>query len=123
WLEKRLSTLFDLARKHKVAPQDLFDLQKRLSFEFNELKTSDIRLVELSKKLAAHEKKYVHAANSLSQGRLNAAKKLALEITSTIHELSLPHAEFHIHFERDHNELISPSGLEKTIFQIKTNTG
>ncbi len=123
YVEQRISVLFDLARKHKVAPNELFDHYQKLSQEFSELEKSDSRLSELQQKLEALEKHYHEVAHKLSQSRLKAAKKLADEITATIHELGLPHGEFHILFEMEDFSHPSPHGMENIIFEIKTNAG
>ena len=123
WLEERISKIFDAARKHKVSPQDLFELQQKLTAEFSHLETSDERLVELLKKLETIEKNYFEKANQLSKSREKFSKKLDVEITKLIQELALPHGEFHIHLERDEKPRLAAFGLEKIIFQIKTNPG
>ena len=123
WVDQRIGALFDISRKHKVAPHELYELQQKISAELNDLEMSDSRLLELSKKLSTIEEKYNDVANKLSKSRLQAAKKLATEITKTIQALALPHAEFNIHFEQDQPMRFSPHGLEKIIFQIKTNAG
>lgn len=122
-LDKRIGTLFDIARKHRVAPQELYELQKRLTNEFSELEKSDERLTQLTQKMDMLEKHYHEVAHRLSQSRLKAAKKLADEITPTIHQLALPHAEFHILFEIEDFSHPAPHGMEKIIFEIKTNAG
>lgn len=123
FIEQRLRTLFDVARKHKVAPENLFDLQQKLLAAQTELETSDERLNELSNKLDLLEKHYHEVAHKLSQSRLKAAKKLADEITATIHELALPQGEFHVLFEMEDFSHPSPHGMERVIFEIKTNVG
>jgi len=122
-VEQRIGILFDLARKHKVEPQNLYELQQKLITEFADLETSDERLNDLTKKLDMLEKHYHEVAHKLSQSRLKAAKKLADEITETIHELALPHGEFHILFEMEDFSHPSPQGMERVIFEIKTNAG
>lgn len=122
-VEQRLSTLFNLARKHKISPDELFDYQQKLSQELNELENSDERLSALSQELKSIEKNYSAAAEKLSQTRKTAAQRLAAEIAATIRELSLPHAEFAVQLEADLQAKFSPYGLEKIIFLIKTNAG
>lgn len=123
WVEERISTLFNLARKHKISPNELFDFQQKLTVELHELNQSDERLNQLSQQLITIEKNYFTAAKKLSQSRAQAAKKLAAEITKILRELALPHAEFHI--ELNLLETLEPvmHGLEKITFQIKTNAG
>jgi DNA repair protein RecN (Recombination protein N) len=123
WVEERISTLFNLARKHKISPNELYEFQEKISAELDELENSDERLSELTQRLKTMEEEYQDAAKKLSQSRLKAAKKLSSEITTTIRELALPHAEFQVALDQDISTLFSPHGLEKIIFQIKTNTG
>lgn len=123
WVENRISCLFDVARKHKINPQELYELQHRLTNELKDLDDSDNQLASMSQKLKDIEKQYgIHAAK-LSENRKKAAKKISETITNTIHQLSLPHAEFDIHLEDDATKSFSPHGLEKIIFRIKTNAG
>ncbi len=120
-IEQRIGVLFDLARKHKISPQELYDFQQNLATEVAALETSDERLLQLNAKLQEIEKNYFVVANKLSLSRTKAAKKLAKEITSIIHTLALPHSEFDIALEKEETVRISTCGLEKIIFQIKTS--
>lgn len=122
-VEQRLSLLFDTARKHKVAPLELYHLQQSLLKEFKELETTDERLAELEIHLDQLEKHYHEVAHKLSQSRLKTAKKLATQVTNTIHELALPEGEFHVFFEMEDFSHPLPNGMEKVIFEIKTNAG
>jgi DNA repair protein RecN (Recombination protein N) len=126
WVEQRISALFDIARKHKVEPNDLLALQEKLTHEYHQLEHSDTRFSALSNQLSTLENQYQIAAKKLSESRQRAAKKLTTELIKIIHELALPHAEFNIHFEK--NEMhekpaITPHGIDKIVFQIKTNAG
>ncbi len=121
-IELRIGIIFDLARKHKVAPHELYDFQLKLAAEVTDLETSDERLAELAKQAEAIEKKYFVVAKQLSLSREKAAKKLAAEITHIIHTLALPHSQFEVSFEREEPPRITLFGLEKILFQIKTNT-
>ena len=122
-VEQRISLLFNLARKHKISPNDLYEFQAKLTREFKELANSDELLQELQRELFEIEKKYTTEGTQLSQSRAKAAKKLEKEITKTIRELALPHADFHIQLEAEKNPEPTSHGLEKIIFQIRTNAG
>jgi DNA repair protein RecN (Recombination protein N) len=121
-IEQRISAIFDAARKHKVAPQDLYELQQKLSAEFSELETSDERLEQLTQQLHNIEKDYFIFAKNLKKSRENAAKMLENEITKIIHTLALPHGKFQIQLETENPPRVSLHGLEKILFQIKTNS-
>jgi len=123
WVEERLGTLFDLARKHKISPNELDEFQKKLAQELKELASSDGRLNELAQQLKIIEKNYEETAQKLSQSRIKAAKKLSEQVTASIRELALPHATFQIVFEAIQSAGLSPHGLEKMVFQIMTNVG
>lgn len=122
WVENRISTLFNMARKHKVNPHELYELQCRLTAEQKELENSDHQLSTLEEQLKSIEIQYHENANKLSATRINTAKKLSAAITHIIHELSLTHAQFDIQLEKNET-MVSPHGLEKIIFRIKTNAG
>lgn len=122
-VEQRISTLFDIARKHKVSPQELYEFHQKLAKEYSELENTDGRLATLNQDLDMLEKHYHEVAHRLSQSRLKAAKRLADEVTATIHELALPHAEFHVLFEMEDFSHPLAHGMEKVIFEIKANAG
>ena len=123
WIDQRISTLFDTARKYKVNPDALPAFQEKIAAELDSLDTSDARLAELTTQLQAIEKKYNAAAKKLTTSREQAVKKLAKEITEIIHELSLPHGKFQVHLSKDDVAAYSAHGAEKIIFQITTNVG
>lgn len=119
-VEQRVSQMFDLARKHKIQPQDLPAFLEHLQNELNGLDASDSALGALIEQQKNIEAEYRSLAAKLSKSRAKAAVSLAKTITKTIRSLSLPHAEFHISLETENND-VSPHGQEKIIFMIKTN--
>jgi len=119
--EQRLSTLFNLARKHKIDPPELYDFQLKMAKELQDLEQSDEKIEMLTKKMQIIEKEYEIQANQLSKKRTQSAKSLAKEITQTMQTLSLPHGKFHIHFEPLEKSQLPAHGLEKIIFHIQTN--
>jgi DNA repair protein RecN (Recombination protein N) len=119
-VEKRISQLYDLARKHKIQPQDLLAFQTQLQTELDQLNNGDASLESLLAEQAAVAKLYLTEAAKLSKGRQKAAPQLAKIITKTVRSLSLPHAEFQIQLDTDVPAL-SPHGAEKICFIIKTN--
>jgi DNA repair protein RecN (Recombination protein N) len=119
--EERLSTLFNLARKHKVDPHELFSFQQKLATELKELEQSNERIELLLAKMQRLEADYSALAEKLSKNRAQSAKKLDKQITEILQTLSLPHGKFHIHFEPLPKDEIPAYGLEKIIFEIQTN--
>jgi len=122
-LETRLSAMFNLARKHKISPNELYEFQQKLLAEFKELDCSDEKLTELERQLELVSSQYIKTAQQLSESRSKYAKKLSSEITKIIKTLALPHAEFSVGLENENTISYSPFGLEKISFLIKTNAG
>ncbi len=119
--ELRLSTLFNLARKHKIDPPELYHFQQKLSKELQDLTHSNDKISALTLKINKIKEDYTQLADQLSKSREKAAKKLEKQITPLIQSLSLPHGKFHIRLDPlDKNQLHS-HGAEKIIFEIQTN--
>lgn len=119
-VEERVSQIFNLSRKHKIPPQELFQFQERLVNELGTLDSSDENIKKLESQQQAIFKEYAEQAAKLSVSRQKAAAKLEKEITTTIRSLSLPHGEFKIELEKETHAL-SLHGNEKIVFLIKTN--
>lgn len=119
-IEERYSQIFNLARKHKMPPQDLYAYQERLESELLALSTSDEDILRLEEQKQTTAHKYTELADKLSASRKKAAAKLEKEITTTIRSLSLPYGEFKIELEKDVG-MFSQHGNERVLFLIKTN--
>lgn len=119
-LEERVSQIFNLSRKHKVSPQDLYAFHERLTNELANLDSSDENIKKLEEKQKQTQQEYQRLADQLSLARKKAALKLEKEITTTIRSLSLPHGEFKIELEPE-TQRMSLHGNEKIVFLIKTN--
>lgn len=118
-IEMRVSQLFALARKHKVSPENLYDLTQNMAHELQTLEAVDDELANLNQRLKIAAEDYIALCKTLSQKRHIAAEKLATIITHTIRSLSLPHSELKIIFEKE--TPFSTHGAEKIVFLIKTN--
>lgn len=123
YIEQRLTTIYDLARKHKVRPNELFDLQMRLQTRLQELQSTDERKEELIKKLDFLEEEYLQLAKELRQKRQKAAVILQEQAQQLIMQLGMPHAQFAVALVPLSNEIISAHGTERIEFRITTNPG
>ncbi len=119
-IEERVSLIFNLSRKHKIAPQELAKFKTHLEAELAALNSSDEGLMKLELAQKTIAQKYHASAEKLSACRKTSAEKFEKEITATIRSLSLPHGHFAIHLEADSISM-SAHGNEKIIFLIKTN--
>lgn len=120
FIEQRVTAIYDIARKHKIQPQELTALHQRLQQEWDALENSDNDLAKLAEQQKATAAEYKKLAAELSKNRAKVAASLEKTITKSIRALSLPHGEFHIALEAEEHAM-SPHGAEKIVFHIKTN--
>ena len=123
WVEQRLSSIHEFARKHRINPNELIALHQRLAHELDQIENSDIHLEKLQSKVEELAQDYLKTAEELSKKRLQTAKKLAPLVTEKIQELGMPGGRFHIEISRNANNAYSSYGLEKIEFQVSANPG
>ncbi len=122
-LEERLDALYTLARKHRVQPSELPELQQRLIDELEGLNASDESLERLADELAAYAKHYQLKATELSGLRHQAAGQLASAVEQEIQRLGMPGGRFHIALTPLNGDDLSPHGLESVELLVSANPG
>ncbi|MGH1431972.1 MAG: DNA repair protein RecN [Neptuniibacter sp.] len=120
-VEERLSSIFDIARKHKVTPDHLPEFHRALSEELAGLSRSDEALEQLAIDAETAKNRYSEAAEKLSAKRANSAAKISKLVDQQLHSLGMPSAELSVAL----NTLEKPgaNGLEDVEFLIITNKG
>ena len=123
--EQRLSSIYDIARKHHIDAEQLPSLLDELSHELDQLKNADVQLEELQKQLAQLAQQYHGQATKLSKQRQTAATKLSKSVTEIIQQLGMPHGQFQISLLARDNEQPEPHphGLENISFEVAANPG
>jgi len=119
-VEKRLSLLFDMARKHRIQPEQLFAFQQQLATRLQEHLHGDIRLAALIAEADQIKKQYLDAATALSAKRQIAVNKLCGELRTMFRQLALSHANFSIILEPT-TDTLPAAGLEQPVFYISTS--
>lgn len=122
-IEQRLSSIYELARKHKVNSAELPNLQQQLTEEYQQLDNSDEHIKELEEHRHQLQDKYLQAAKQLSASRQQAAKKLATLITQTLTQLGMAGAQLTIQMTTNPEDAFAAYGLEKVEFLVSTNPG
>ncbi len=79
-----------LARKHRVQPAELADLQRRLFDELEALNADDEAVGRLGDELAAYARHYQEKAEELSRLRQAAAAPLAASVEQEMQRLGMP---------------------------------
>lgn len=120
-VEERLSAAFDIARKHRVRPEELVELHQNLSEELQGLTGADADLDQLERKVLTLEERYRTLARNLSARRRSAADKLAKAVNQQLKKLAMEHARLEVELSEAARPLAS--GLEEVQMVISTNPG
>lgn len=121
-VEERLSKLHDLARKHRVNPADLSQIEQDLSEKIEALKQvgDQLRLAQAQQKTLKDQ--YQKIAQSLSDSRQQAASRLNVAIEACLQDMHLPASRFNIQLTPKPAGL-HPSGSESVSFYFSANPG
>jgi DNA repair protein RecN (Recombination protein N) len=121
--EERLFALRALARKHKLAVDDLPALAERLAVELAALDRSETKGAELAKAAAAARNDYQRKALELNKARKQAANRLDKEVVGELAPLKLERASFVTNIESVDLDAGGPGGIDRIAFWVKTNPG
>lgn len=119
-VEERLSSCYQIARKHLCQPDELIDLHQRLSDQLAELDHSDGDLAELADEVESLKRQYMADAEALSRLRLQAAEQLSTAVNTQLQDLGMPACQFSVAITP---QAPSANGLEAQEFLISTNPG
>lgn len=120
-VEERLSSCYEIARKHRIQPQQLHQLYLALSDELSQLDNSESLLDQLQESASHLLRLYMESAEELSSLRGKTAKKLQKEVNKQLQELTMKNAHFEISISR--SDTPSNNGLDEVEFLISTNPG
>jgi len=122
-LDQRLGDIHELARKHRVAPDELPGLRKRLSAELDTLESSDERLDALAEELADAEQAMHKAASNLSTARRKNARKIDDQVTNHMQELGMTGGRFEVRVATLPDDKIGATGSDRIEFTVAINPG
>ena len=123
WVEQRIGTVHELARKHRVRAEELPAVLERLRNELNDIEDIDTNMARLDQELLQQRAEYALAAKDTSAKRKTAAQKLAREVTKRMQELGMPGGRFEIALTPLPEGELSAHGLERVEFQVSANAG
>ncbi|HEY4127909.1 MAG TPA: DNA repair protein RecN [Gammaproteobacteria bacterium] len=122
WLENRLASIHDLARKHHVEPETLLDRFESLKTELMTLENSDVALQDLEAELKRLETSYRKAADDLHAKRIKTAADLGKKVTAVMQELGMGGGKFSIAVDAD-TERFTAKGIDRVEFMVAANKG
>jgi DNA repair protein RecN (Recombination protein N) len=121
-IDQRLGAIYDLARKHQVRADALYDTWQELSDKLNALNFSDEDMEELIKQVSDLEQAYLKIALQLSKKRHKAAGKLDKEVNTHFEALALGNARLETQIESD-EQYANSSGIDHIDLLVQTNPG
>ncbi len=122
-VEDRLGAAYQLARKHRVPPEQLPARHRELAVELAALATSDETLAALAATATALHTSYQRSAQRLSAGRRQAAGLFAAAVNSELGKLAMTGATVEIALAPLDDARQGAQGLETVDLVISTNPG
>lgn len=122
-LERRLTRIQDLARKHRVAPDKLAEHRELLAQELSTLADADLRLQQLEHDMAQAQALWQAAADRLSASRRSAADALGQAVAALIDAMGMQGGRFEVALEPTSAAHPDPNGAERAEFLVSANPG
>lgn len=122
WVEERIGTAHQLARKHHVTPDELPALHQRLRDELESLDQIDDRLAALETRLGELAAAYRERAGTLSAARAATAASIGDSVTAAMQTLGMPGGEFAAVMDTDESRFAA-GGFDRVEFHVTANPG
>ncbi|MGA4637444.1 DNA repair protein RecN [Pseudomonas solani] len=122
-LEERLDNIYTLARKHRVHPSELANLQQSLLEEIEALNADDEAVERLTEELESYTRHYQTKAAELSKLRGKSAGKLAKAVEVEMQRLGMPGGRFTIELHPLQAQDPQANGMEQVEFLVSANPG
>jgi len=122
-VDERLSAVHQLARKHRVKPDELAAFHQKLKEQLSDASSADEQLARLQEQLNTIKKDYQALADELSKKRNKGAKELAAAVNQQLARLDMQSASFSIALHPAASEKPASRGNESIEFLVSTNPG
>ncbi len=122
-LNERIARYQSLARKHGIAPAELYCQRETFAGELDAIDNREGHIEALRKALAGARAQWSAAAGALSGKRRRAAPRFANAITETARALGMPQADFKVALEPVAADHCPAVGAETIRFEVTTNAG
>lgn len=120
-LEERLFAIRALARKHNVLPDDLAKTADEFRARLVEIDTGADHISLLQKLLTDAEQRYTKCAETLSEIRQDAGRRLDKAMAAELAPLKMERADFVTEIKRADQQ--GPDGIDRVVFKVATNPG
>ena len=120
-VEKKLSSIYDIARKHHVKANHLLNVTKDIEKEIASLKNMDTEVDMLEEQLSQSRKKYQEVASKLTEKRTRHGLALQSAVTEKLRQLGMTEANFEVSLKTKPADSVYTNGVEDVEFLITTN--
>lgn len=120
-LESRMRELNDLARKHRVEPEELLIKQHDIETEIASQFLSDEAIEDLENELKEYQDKWQKVADKITKKREKSIILLNEQITKAMQGLSMTGGAFDIRLSDEKG--FGPNGQENVEFYVRSNPG
>lgn len=122
-VESRLSSLHDMARKHRIKAAAIPKHLATLAADLDGLEHAGERMAQLQGARDAAHKKYGAAAKLLTAARLKAAKTYSEQVSVIVRQLGMANAQLVVSVEPTDAERPRPFGADEVRFDFSANPG
>jgi len=123
WVNQRMGSIHDLARKHRVNPSELPAQQVSLKQQLHDLESGEQRIAELEQEITSLLAKYRKQARKVSKQRAQTANRLSEEVTERMQELGMEGGSFVIDVSDANQDNLRRHGLDKIDYLVAANAG
>lgn len=123
YLEHRLESLINLARKHHCHENELGTVLEQLSDELTQLTQTTLSPEELDEEINKLRLQYQKLAKNVSNTRQTVAAQLEKHVTEQMQTLGMEGGSFSVKVTQQTIQHISPNGLDDVEFLVATNPG
>ena len=122
-IEKRISFIRQVSRKHNVEINDLNQIKNKLEMQLSSLSNNKADLKKLEYEIKVLREAYVKESKILSNLRSKASIKLTQAVNNEFPVLKLDNAVFKIIIHLLDEDNWNSKGIDNVVFQIETNKG
>ena len=119
-VEQSLGAIHDLARKHQVAPRELWQQARDLNEKLEQWQSPEYDAEALAEEVSRLEQDYLGLAQKVHQARAKTAKRVSGQVTELLQQLGMPHSEFQIEVSHDPQRAFGPNGLDDIDYRLAT---
>ena len=123
FVEKRLASIEDLGRKHRIPADQLPAHLEALKTELRLLENAEVHLSELEEKTKQAESAYMSKAKKLTSSRKKAGAKLSETVSNMMQTLGMPGGMFRVDISSLDENNCRKDGLDLIEYQVSANPG